>query len=227
MSTRGSSVETYVNTPFGLAVAPITSDYLVANVNSQAGDVVTVSILFKADFSDDFQSALNLYVYETNLTPIHTMGSAYVTQDVNNKYVVGTWTFKIPSVQTAIMLRIGNSIETTAVQMIAGCFKNLGQFNAPLKIRQVLPKITSASVSKFCVTQQDIAANTTMYISYTIAGAKLSDFIDASYSKILKPNIDLDAYVSADNTVTVSFKNTTASTVTMLAGDLLIKRSRT
>lgn len=227
MTTRGASVETYVNTQFGIIAAPNTADYLVANVNAQAGDVISVNILFKSDFSDDFMSALNLYVRETNETLIHTMGSANASQDVNNKYIVGTWIFKMPSAKTGILLRVGNAIETSAIQMIAGCFKNHGQFTAPLKIRQVLPKITSVSAAKFSVTQQDIPANGVRSVSYTLTGANLSDFINTSYNKLLKPNIDIEAYVSADNTVTVNFKNTTASMVTMPAGDLLIKRSKT
>ena len=227
LTSRGSSVENYVQTTFGITASPMTDDYFVFSSPITAGDVVTVNILFNSNFTPEFLSAINLYIYQGNLTLIDTLSTANFTQEVNGQYILGTWTFKVSTTQTVILLRVGNAIETTAVQMIAGCAKNLGQFSTPLKLRQVMPIIKTESVNKFAVTSLEVSAGSTRSLSFTVQGAKFSSLLLASYDQSLRPNFTMEYYVTADNTVTVNFKNTTAGTLTMPAGNLIIKRSAT
>lgn len=216
-----------VETPFGFCIAPSADDTFFSVAQYNAGDVVSVNILLKFEFSDSLQSGLYFHVLDSAKTStIVNMVSSAITQAINKQYILGTFTFKVPSNQSSLFFKVRSSNEPTAITMLTGCVKNFGQFVAPVKISPVLPKFNKKSFSSFDVTGIEVAANSQTSNTYTLTGARLGDFVNTTYS-LNVGGIIINAWVSASNIVTVSFRNNTSAPITLPTGKLKIKTSST
>ena len=67
-----------------------------------------------------------------------------------------------------------------------------------------------------------IAANATISTTVTLSGALVGDAVQAAFNQY-NANIEVDAVVSSNNTVTVKFKNTSAAAVDLPSGKLTVK----
>ena len=216
-----------VETPFGFCTAPNADDTFFDIGTYTAGDVVSVNILLKTEFTASLQSGMSFQVLDSTKTRIIVnMVSAVVTQAINKQYILGTFTFKVPSNQSTLFFRVRNSNEPSAITMLTGCVKNFGQFIDPVKISPVLPKFNKKYFGSFDVASVEIAANSAISNIYTLTGARLGDFVNTTYS-LNVGGIIISAWVSAANAVTVVFGNNTASPITLPSGKLKIKTAST
>lgn len=74
----------------------------------------------------------------------------------------------------------------------------------------------------FAFDPPSIPANSPISTTVTVVGARVGDFVSATFS-IYNAGINVSAAVSATNTVTVTFKNTTGVAIDLAAGNIKIK----
>ena len=215
MGVRGNSVARYLDSPQGKVLAPIKNDYFAANVSTVVGDVLAFNMLIKC-VGDGTDSALYFQVFNSAITNIVT-GDNFIraiTGRINNEYVLATYFVRVNAATASVLTRIYHA--TFDVQMIACCVKNLGQLEvgSSLTASQVMPILNKDLMALVSNTSSAISvpANTQTIQTFAVAGASLGDIVDVGVS-VYNQYLNISAYVSSANNVTILFKNDTASAI--------------
>lgn len=88
----------------------------------------------------------------------------------------------------------------------------------------IMGNIAAAGIVSLTLSPASVAANTTAEQTFTMPGAKLGDFVDASKPTAQAGLGIVNSRISADGTIAITFSNNTASPIVPTASERYLVR---